>query len=146
MRVGVCAGAMLITLCGVLAVAQRKVSTPEEYEKAMKPAELALRTMGGALASGAYPLLRKELATLKTAILETQSFWVLHKIDDAVAMNKDVLAKIEAFEKLVATDPVDAAVAGAALREINPTCAACHKQYRAQEGGGYRIKPGTIGG
>jgi len=147
MRVGVYAGAMLIAWSGALAIAQTKVSTPEEYDKAMKPAGVAMRTIGKALASGAYADVRKELPALKAAIVDTQSFWVLHKKDDAVKMNKDALAKIEAFEKLVATDPVDAAVAAPALKEIGGTCASCHKQYREQDAeGNYKIKAGTIGG
>jgi len=147
MRVGVYAGAMLIAWSGALAVAQTKVSTPEEYDKAMKPAGPAMRTVQKAFASGAYADVRKELATLKTAVADTGSFWVLHKKDDAIKLNKDSLAKIEAFEKLVATDPVDAAVAAAAMKEMGGSCAACHKQYREQDAeGNYRIKPGTIGG
>ena len=43
MRVGVYAGAMLIAWSGALAVAQMKVTTPEEYDKAMKPAGAAMR-------------------------------------------------------------------------------------------------------
>jgi GTPase involved in cell partitioning and DNA repair len=147
MRVGVYAGAMLIAWSGALAVAQTKVTTPEEFDKAMKPAGAAMRTIGKAFPSGAYADVRKELATLKTALVDTQSFWVLNKKDDAVKMNKESIAKIEAFEKLVATDPVDPAVAGPALKEIGGTCSACHKQYREQDAeGNYKIKAGTIGG
>ena len=147
MRVGVYAGAMLIAWSGALAVAQTKVSTPEEYDKAMKPAGAAMRTIGKAVASGAFADVRKELPALKAAIADTQSFWVEHKKDDAIKMNKETLAKIEAFEKLVATDPVDAAVAAPALKEIGGTCAACHKQYREQDAeGNYKIKAGAIGG
>ncbi len=120
MRVGVYAGAMLIAMSGALAVAQLRVSTPEEYDKAMKPAGAAMRTIGKAFASGAYADVRKELPALKAAVADTQSFWVLHKKDDAIKMNKEALAKIEEFEKLVAKDPVDAAVAAPALKAIGP--------------------------
>jgi hypothetical protein len=147
MRVGVYAGAMLIAWSGALAIAQTTVSTPEEYTKAMKPAGPAMRTIQKAFASGAYADVRKELGTLKTAIADTQSFWVLHKKDDAIKMNKESLAKIEAFEKLVATDTVDTAVAAGAMKEMGGTCAACHKQYREQDAeGNYKMKAGTIGG
>jgi hypothetical protein len=147
MRVGVYAGAMLMACTTALVVAQTKVTTPEEYDKAMKPAGAAMRTIGKALASGAYADVRKELPALKAAVADTQSFWVLHKKDDAIKMNKEALAKIEAFEKLVATDPVDAAVAAPALKEIGGACSACHKQYREQDAeGNYKIKAGTIGG
>jgi len=146
MRVGVYAGAMLIVLSGAFAVAQMKVSTPEEYDKAMKPAGPAMRTVGKAFASGAYADVRKELPALKAAIADTQSFWVLHKKDDAIKMNKESLAKLESFENLLTGDKVDPAAA-AAMKEVGGTCSACHKQYREQDAeGNYKIKAGTIGG
>ena len=145
MRVGVYAGAMLIALSGAIVVAQNKVATPEEFDKAMKPAGPAMRNLGKALASGAAEDSKKELATIKAALVDTQSFWVLNKKDDAVKMNKDSIAKIEAVEKMI-TDKVDPG-APAALKEVGGTCSACHKQYREQDAeGNYKIKAGTIGG
>ena len=101
MRVGVYAGAMLIALSGALAVAQTKVTTPEEFDKAMKPAGRRDAEHGqGRSRLAPYADVKKELAALKTALADTQCFWVLHKKDDAVKMNKESLAKLEAFEKL----------------------------------------------
>jgi cytochrome c556 len=144
MRVGVYAGAVLIALSGALVAAQNKVATPEEFDKAMKPAGPAMRNMNKALASGAAADVKKELAVIKTALLDTQSFWVLHKKDDAVKMNKESLARLEAFEKLLAGDKV-APEAAAAVKEVGGTCAACHMAYRVQnEDKTYSLKPGTI--
>jgi hypothetical protein len=146
MRVRVYAGAMLIALSGALVVAQNKVTTPEEFDKAMKPAGPAMRNTGKALQSGAAADVKKELAVIKAALTDTQSFWVLHKKDDAVKMNKESIAKLEALEKLVDGDKV-APEAPAALKEMGGTCAACHKQYREQDAeGNYKIKAGAIGG
>jgi cytochrome c556 len=147
MRVGVYAGAMLIALSGAIAIAQTKVTTPEEFDKAMKPAGGAMRNVGKMVASGAPAAdVKKELAILKTALADTQSFWVLNKKDDAVKLNKESLAKLEAFEGSLTGEKVDPASA-AALKEVGGTCAACHKQYREQDAeGNYKIKTGTIGG
>jgi hypothetical protein len=102
--------------------------------------------MGKAVASGAAADVKKELAVIKTALMDTQGFWVLHKKDDAVKMNKDSLAKLEAFEKLLDGDKV-APEAAATLKEVGGTCSACHKQYREQDAeGNYKMKAGTIGG
>jgi cytochrome c556 len=146
MRVGVYAGAVLIALSGALVAAQNKVATPEEFDKAMKPAGPAMRNMNKALASGAAADAKKELAVVKAALLDTQSFWVLHKKDDAVKMNKESIAKLEAFEKMLDGDKV-APEAAAAVKEVGGTCSACHKQYREQDAeGNYKMKAGTIGG
>jgi len=147
MRVGMYAGAILMACSTALVIAQTKVTTPEEFDKAMKPAGGAMRSMGKMIASGASVAdVKKEIAVLKTALLETQSFWVLHKKDDAVKFNKESLAKLEAFEKSLTGDNVDPAAA-ATVKEVGGTCAACHKQYREQDAeGNYKIKAGTIGG
>jgi hypothetical protein len=80
MRVGVYAGAMLMACTTAIVVAQTKVGTPEEFDKAMKPAGPAMRNIGKMVASGgAVADVKKELAVLKAALTDTQSFWVLHK-------------------------------------------------------------------
>jgi cytochrome c556 len=147
MHVRVYAGALLIAWSGALALAQTTVTTPEEYDKAMKPAGPAMRAMGKALASGAYADVKKELVTVKAAVVDTGSFWVHHKKDDAVKLNKDAIAKIEAFEKAISAPTPDQAAAAAALKEVGGACSACHKQYREQDAeGNYKIKAGTIPG
>ena len=84
MRVGVYAGALLMACTTAIVVAQTKVTTPEEFDKAMKPAGGAMRNVGKMVASGAAVAdVKKEIAVLKTALADTQSFWVLHKKDDA---------------------------------------------------------------
>lgn len=147
MRVVMYAGAILMACSTALVVAQTKVTTPEEFDKAMKPAGAALRNMGKMVGSGASVAdVKKEIAVMKTALLETQSFWVLHKKDDAVKMNKESIAKLEAFENSLTGDKVDPAAA-ATVKEVGGTCTACHKQYREQDAeGNYKIKAGTIGG
>ena len=90
-------------------VAQIKVSNPEEFDKAMKPAGSGHAERSGRMSHRARTRMsrKKRSPALKAAIADTQSFWVLHKKDDAVKMNKESLAKIESFEKLVRERPVD---------------------------------------
>ena len=153
MRVRVYVGAVLIAwsgavaLSGTHALAQGKVTTPEQLDKVMKQAGPTMRNMQAALKASNWADIKKELATQRQAIADSQSFWVEHKKDDALKMNKESLAKIEALEKIVSTEPVDAAATAAALKEVGGTCSACHKQYRAQDAeNNYILKPGTIGG
>ena len=80
---------------------------------------------------------------------DAENFWVINKRDDAVKFNKEALAKIEAAQKLVATDPADPAAAIAAIKEVGATCRACHMVYRSQDTSqppNYILKPGSIGG
>ena len=148
MRVRVAAFAA-IALWSVAIVAAQKVTTVEELDKTMKKVGPASQSMGKAAASGAWADVRTHIATMKQGVMDAESFWVLNKRDDAVKFTKDVLAKIDAVQKLVATDPVDAAVAVVAIKEVGATCRACHMVYRSQDTNqppNYVLKPGSIGG
>jgi cytochrome c556 len=154
MRVRVYVGAMLIAwsgavaLSGTHALAQgQKVTTPEQLDKVMKQAGPTMRSMQGAMKASSWGDMKKELATQRAAIADSQSFWIEHKKDDAVKLNKESLAKIDALDKLLSTEPVDGAAVAGALKEVGGTCSACHKQYRAQDAeNNYILKPGSIGG
>jgi cytochrome c556 len=146
MRVRVYAGAILIAWSGALVMAQtQKVTTPEQLDKVMKSAGTASRNINKMTQSAAYADAKRELTTLRQAVLDSQSFWIEHKKDDAVKLNKDALEKIDAFDKMLSAPTVDGPAAIAAMKEMGQSCSACHKQYRAQDAdNNYILKPGTI--
>ena len=145
MRVRVYASALLMVWSGAIMMAQTKVTTPEQLDKVMKQLQQANQPVGKAMASGQYADVRKGLAAVKEAVLLSQSFWIEHKKDDAVTMNKETIAKIEAVEKLVATDTVDAAAATTALKEMGASCRACHQKYRATDAeNNFILRPGAL--
>ena len=148
MRVRVYASALLLAWSGAVVMAQtQKVTTPEQLDKVMKQVQPAMQAMQKAFKSQAYADVRKNLATAKENVLLSQSFWIEHKKDDAVKLNKDVLAKMEELEKIVATDTVDVPAAEAAMKGVGESCRACHKQYRATDAeNNFILKPGSIGG
>jgi cytochrome c556 len=145
LRVRFYVGALLVMWCGSMVAAQ-KVVAPEELDKMMKKAGPAMQAAGKAISSGAYADARTQLATLKQAINDSRDFWVQHKKDDAIKFNKETVAKIEAVEKMVATDAVDAAATTAALKEIGGACRSCHEPYRVRDAeNNYVLKPGSVG-
>jgi cytochrome c556 len=148
MRVRVYVSALVLAWSGAVIVAQtQKVTTPEQLDKVMKQVQQSNQGVGKMIASGAYADARKSLAAVKENVLLSQSFWIEHKKDDAVKMNKETIAKIEAVEKLIATDTVDVPAATTALKEMGASCRACHQQYRATDAeNNFILKPGTIGG
>jgi cytochrome c556 len=154
MRVRVYVGAMLIAwsgavaLSGTHALAQgQKITTPEQLDKVMKSVGPTMRNMQAAMKASNWADMKKELATQRQGVLDSQSFWINYKKDDAVDMNKAALAKIDALDKVLSTEPVDSAAVAAALKEVGGSCSACHKQYRTQDAdNNYILKPGTIPG
>ena len=139
--------ALLVVLTGSIVLAQ-KVTTPEELDKTMKKVGPALQATNKALASNALPEASKQLAIVKQAIIDSREFWVTHKKDDAIAANKETVAKIEAVEKLLAAPAPDAQAVQAALKqEVGAACRQCHEKYRVRDAeNNWTLKPGSIGG
>jgi cytochrome c556 len=136
-----------VAIWSVAFLAAQQVTTPEELDKTMKKVGPASQGMGKAAAAGAWADVRTALATMKQGVSDAENFWVINKREDALKFTKDVLAKIDEAAKVVATDPVDAAAATAAIKQIGGTCRACHMVYRTQDKDqNYILKPGSIGG
>ena len=143
-----CVAALMVVGAGVLAIAQTKVTTPEDLDKAMKKVGPALQAANKALASGAPAEASKQLAIIKQAIIDSREFWVTHKKDDAIEANKLTVEKIEAVEKLLAAPTPDAQAVQAALKqEVGGACRQCHEKYRVRDAeNNWVLKPGSIGG
>jgi cytochrome c556 len=135
-----------VALGGAVMVAQSNVTTPEELDKVMKKAS-AFRQVDKAVQLNNASDAKAQLAIVKAAVLESQSFWVTHKKDDAVKMNRESLAKLDELEKVLSNDTLDAAAATAAFKQAGGACRACHQQYRIEDDkNDYHLKPGSVAG
>ena len=147
-RVRVYAAAVLCAWSAAVVGAQApKVTTPEELDKVMKKAGPAMQAVGKAVGAGQYAEARTQIAIVRQAVLDSQQFWIEHKREDALKFNKDALAKLDEFSKLIETDTVDAAAAGASVKAVGGACRSCHQVYRATDAdNNFILKPGSIGG
>jgi cytochrome c556 len=147
-RVRVYAAAMLCAWSAAVVGAQGpKVTTPEELDKVMKKVGPAMQASQKAMGGPNYAEVKTQIAIVKQGVLDSQQFWIEHKREDALKFNKDTLAKLDDFEKTIATDTVDAAAAGAALKAVGAACRSCHQVYRATDAdNNFILKPGSIGG
>lgn len=131
---------------GTVLVAQSKVTTVSQLDAVMKKAG-AIRQVDKAIQSGNAADAKAQLAIVRQAVQDSQSFWITHKKDDAVKLNKESLAKIDALEKVLSAGTLDAAAATAAYKEAGGSCRACHSQYRAEDANNeYILKPGSVAG
>lgn len=135
------AAAVLVALSSTVAVAQ-KVTTVEELDKTMKRVGPAQQGLNKAIQSMNYADARKNIPTIRQAILDAENFWVTRKKDDAIKATKETVAKLNALDKVLAGSP-DAATATAAFKEVGGSCRSCHQTYREQVGDDFRLKPGT---
>jgi hypothetical protein len=136
----------LIAALGVVVMAQAKLATAEDYTKAMKANAQAVGAMNKAIGSGAFADARMQLTTLRATYMSLQGFWVDKKKDDAVAIVKDGLSRLDVLDKMLAAPTVDQMAAQAAAKEFGGnTCGACHKLYREGDAQtGFRFKPGIL--
>lgn len=139
------AAALIVAWTGSVAVAQMKLTTAEELDKAMKDVQPAMQAAQKAIKSGAYAEAAKQLALVRSTIDDSRQFWIHHKKEDAVKWNKETVAKLEASEKLLSSGTPDATAAMESLKEIGATCRNCHEAYRVRDAdNNWVLKPGTI--
>jgi hypothetical protein len=139
-----CASALAILVGG--GVTAQKVTTVEEYAQLMKANAQAMGGANKAIGSGAYADARTNVATLRKNYMALQGFWTEKKRDDAEAIVKDGLARLDALDKMLSAPTVDQMAAQGAAKEFaGATCGACHKAYREGDAqSGYKFKPGVI--
>ena len=138
--------AFCVAFGSALLVAQTKVTTAKQLDEIMKKAS-AFRQVDKAIQSNNAADARKQLEIVENAVKESQSFWVTHKKDDALKMNKESLAKLDDLEKVLSADTLDVAAATAAFKQAGGACRTCHQQYRIEDDKNeYHLKPGSVAG
>jgi cytochrome c556 len=136
----------VMVVLGVVVVAQGKLTTPEDYAALMKANGQAVAAMNKAIGSGAFADARTQVAMLRQNYMALQGFWVDKKKDDAVAIVKDGLSRLDALDKLLSAPTVDQMAAQADAKQFGGnTCGACHKLYREGDAqSGFRFKAGVL--
>jgi mono/diheme cytochrome c family protein len=87
-----------------------------------------------------------QVGTLRTNYMSLQGFWMAVKKDDAVAIVKDGLTRLDALDKMLGAAAPDQMAAQAAAKEFGGnTCGACHKLYREGDAqAGFKFKAGVL--
>src|SRR5687768_13499555 len=102
----------------VVVSAQGKIATEAEYAKLMKANAQAVGAMNKAIGSGASADARMHVATLRQNYMALQGFWTEKKKDDAVAIVKDGLTRLDSLDKMLMAATVDQAAAQGAAKEF----------------------------
>jgi cytochrome c556 len=144
-RVLTCTTILLAMAAGSAMFAQGKISTVEDYDKAMKAIGGAFGGVAKAVQGGSMAEAKTGLATARTQMVAVQAFWVEKKKDDPAAIAKDSISKMDALDK--ALGGTDSAAAMAAFKEVGGTCQACHMKYRDPDPANpksFVMKPGVL--
>ena len=136
----------LVVVLAVGVSAQAKM-TLEEHAKLMKSNAQTGGALNKAIAGASYADARTQLATLRQNFTMLQGMWASVKKDDAVAIVKDGLTRLDALDKMLSAATVDQMAAQGAFKEFQgATCGACHKLYREGDGKTtpYTFKAGVL--
>ena len=145
MRLFVVYAAAACVVLGSAVIAQ-KVTTPAELDKVMKKAG-AFRQVDKAIQSNKIDDAKKQLEIVENAVEESRNFWIEHKREDALKLNKAALEKLDALEKVLSANKLNVMNAATAFKEAGGACRACHQIYRAEdENNQYVLKPGSVPG
>src|SRR5262245_58173160 len=96
-----------MVVLSVVTIAQAKLTTLDEYTKGMKANAQANGAMNKAIGSGAFADARMQVTTLRQNFMALQGFWADKKKDDAVAIVKDGLTRLDGLDKMLAAPSVD---------------------------------------
>ena len=137
--------ALLLALAmAPVATAQRKpypVFTADQFMSAMKTAGLAFAAVNRSLAEGSVEDSKAYLSIARERLATTITFWRDRQKDDAVALLRDTLTKLDDLD--VALSKADLVAAAAAAKQAQSSCQPCHGLYREQDSStkAYRLKP-----
>jgi cytochrome c556 len=136
----------IVWATAAVAAAQTKLKL-EDVTRVMKKAGSVQQTLVKAIQAGDQATAKTQVATLKSGIVDAQTFWSTNKRTDAVDISKTVLTKLGVLENIINAPKIDSAAALSAIQDMNRSCTDCHKVYRTtDEDGHYILKPGSIPG
>jgi hypothetical protein len=114
---------------------------PEEFDRAMKTIGTAVESVNQAIGSNSYVDAKTPLALSRQILASTKPWWVTNQKPDGARMTKEAVAKLDALDKVLSANAVDAAAVVAAFQDVTRACNACHATYREGDPQtGYRIK------
>ena len=107
----------------------------------MKTIGAALEVAEEALGSASYVEAKTPLALSRQVLASTRPEWEANGEPDAVRMNREAVAALDALDRALSAPAVDAALVTAALADVNRACDACHAVHREGDPQtGYRIR------
>ena len=120
-----CAAVISLAWAGLVG-AQMKITTPEEFEKAMLAIGGAFGSVNKALASGATADAKTGLNTMRQNLAGVQAFWEGRKKDKQAGFAKEAVTHVDAAIKAI-DGGGDVA---ASVKMIGAQCQGCHKESR----------------
>ncbi|SRR5579871_5490281 len=144
-RLGVQLTLLLASLaCAAVGDKPYPVFTPDNFANNMRLLGPNFAAVNTALAKNDLENAKAHLVRSRELLAITIMFWRDRKKDDAIAILRDTLSKMDDLDNQLSSEHVDVAAATAIAKQIGGGCQSCHTLYREQIPGakGYRLKDG----
>ena len=133
------------TSIGLAQERQYPIFTADHLNSAMKTVGLAFDLARHSIEKNDPELAKDYLVRARDQLATTITFWRDRKKEDAIAMLRDNLKKMDALDTAisVAKDKMDMPAVVELAKQVNTSCEACHARYREQDtvSKEYRVKP-----
>jgi cytochrome c553 len=139
---------------GALVVAQQQQAPPQQYpiftaehlDEAMKTVGLAFGLTRSAIEKNSAENAKDYLIRSRDQLATTITFWRDRKRDDAVAILRETLKKMDALDAALSEETVNQKAASDLAGSVAASCEACHGKYREQDPASkaYRVKADAV--
>jgi hypothetical protein len=130
---------------GLAQTRQYPIFTADHLHLAMKTVGLAFDLVRHSIEKNDPELAKDYLVRARDQLATTITFWRDRKVEDAIAILRDNLKKMDALDTAisVAKDKMDMPAVVELAKQVNTSCEACHARYREQDtvSKEYRVKP-----
>jgi hypothetical protein len=128
--------ALPVVIGGSIGLAQTQqypIFTTDHLNSAMKTVGLAFGLTRYSIEKNDPELAKDYLVRARDQLATTITFWRDRKKDDAIAIIRDNLKKMDALDTAMSVDNVDLPAAAELAKQVNASCEACHARYREQD-------------
>jgi hypothetical protein len=125
---------------------QYPIFTNEHLDEAMKTVGLAFGLARSAIEKNSAENAKDYLIRSRDQLATTITYWRDRKKDDAVAILRETLKKMDALDALLSEETVNQRAASDLAGSVAASCEACHGKYREQDPASkaYRVKADAV--
>ena len=138
--------ASMALAAGVAAQKPYPIYTVDHFVDTMKTLGPNFAGVNASLATDDYNTAKARLMLARQQLATTITFWRDNERDDAVALLRSALERIDALDDTLSKELLDSAAMSASATEVEAACEACHEVYRVRDPATqeYRIRPGVL--
>jgi hypothetical protein len=111
------------------------IFTADHLDNAMKTVGLAYGLTRSAIEKKDTPNAKDYLVRARDQLATTITFWRDRKREDAIAILRETLKKMDALDAEMSVEAVNLPAVSALAASVGASCDACHTKYREQDPG-----------